>query len=174
VDALSNILADWPGVLARGSDDDGYFKLIGLAIVVVIWIVGAIASAIQKASKKREQDMAAARLSNAANPPPTIRPVVPPVGYLAPASVRSAPPPNPTPKKKKGSRQRQPAAPPPLEAVAPRAEPAAVPPAIPKIAARPGLNASAIRRWLTPEVMRRQYVLTELFDSPPSAKKPGR
>ena len=53
--------------------------------------------------------------------------------------------------------------PPPSRAQrAQRAKPAPERPA----AAPAGLSAASIRRWLTPRVMRQQYIVTEVFDPP--------
>src|SRR5688500_11013006 len=104
VAGVTAILADLPGILARRGDDDGWAKFIGLAIVAAIWIIGAIATSIQNAKKKRLEMEAAARLSRTATPAPPAVYVPPPAAPMRPmpqpVQYRPAPPPVPVVKRR--------------------------------------------------------------------------
>jgi hypothetical protein len=180
--AAFNVL---PTLLAE-SDEFGWVKLLPFAIGLVIWIVGAIASKSQKEERQRRQRA----LSESWQPPPDLPPQpAPPPVYVAPPTAPfpsaspGAPYPQPPPRRQvppppvPRSKRRKPS-PPPLQA-------AQAPPAIAMVAqeqtprvvrstargsAPPALDARTLARWLRPEVMRRQFILTEVFDPPPGLR----
>src|SRR5436305_1415408 len=87
------ILADLHILARRGSDDvdSGTIKLILAAMVIAIWVISAIASAIAKAGKKQQQNVTP-RLSvptpTYPPPPQTVIPLPP-----LPSAFNTAPPP---------------------------------------------------------------------------------
>ena len=40
-----------------------------------------------------------------------------------------------------------------------------------RASAAPALDARTLARWLKPDVMRRQFILTEVFDPPPGLRR---
>lgn len=96
-----------------------------------------------------------------------VPPPVPPTPQLR---YRSPQPPPPPPRRPKTKRQRPPAAPPAVavfeEALRPVATPIRGPAAT--IRRAPGVagNAAALSRWLTPQTLRSQFMLTEILQPP--------
>lgn len=154
-------------------------KFIGIAVVVVIWIVGLIAQAVKKQQEqakqapRREPELAEA-----------IRNRLPP--------AKPVPPRLPKQKQKRQQPQRQKnrpdwqtiAAPPVIQQ---RTQPAPVP-AIPEPRPRvfteapaasdeqprkqtPFVGAAAVHRWLKPATLQQQFILTELMQKPMSERQ---
>jgi len=193
----SDMLA-WLPVLSA-SDDLDIGKLIFFAIGLIIWIISAISKSIAKPKQEQtwtgEEWVPTEQLPGgqpAADDPhqawtPPQAPVRPSPG--API-LQQAPPAYPP----EWLGQAPVSRPPPLPAVVKRASKPPLPPVtqvVPETAAttsayeakgrgesgqrtgtgvRP-LDARLVRRWMTPEVMRRQFILTELFDPPPSGRR---
>jgi hypothetical protein len=178
---------------------DDMSKFFAIAVIAIIWGIGAIMSAVKKANEEAARRRA--RMPIAPRPP-----AIPPARFglhqpaggrgqtaasialaqqaraLAQMTSRPTPPAFP-------QRRRVIPAPPPLRQPAPpplRA-PAAPPTARP--AARPAaaveqtpqahrtapiaVGAQSIRRWLRPGVLRRQFILTELLQPPIALRENG-
>jgi hypothetical protein len=177
-----------PPFLAESDTD--WVKLVLFGIGLVIWAVGAVASKVSKAQK----EAAARRRWTSASPqtaqvsqrrpayvvPPGAAPFPPPgvpqVAPPPPVARRQVKPP-PVPRSK--TKRRKPVAPPQAEQVpvalaeAPAGPPLRAPrdAAAPRTAPSSGLTARDIADWLRPEVMRQQYILTEVFDPPPALRE---
>ena len=176
---LSNLC---PPTLASDAND-ALVKLIFFGIVIVVWAGAAIASSIKQAAAKRRANMRPASIDwqqPKAPAWPNVSPPPMPAAARRPHPRRVIPPP-PIP--------RQAFAPPPIPfsatVVAPSGQapdaPAAAPPSVRSsgpaamtarsASPRPSsIGAADIRRWLTPEVLRGQYFVTEVFDPPPGAQ----
>ena len=158
-------------ILAR-SDDEWWIKLIPFAIILVIWGLGALASAFKKS---RESD----RLSSWERPVPWA-PAEPDWARDDAAEVtapRPPLPPLPRDKAKGGRRRSRSVAPPPLPMPPSRASDVPASQVVPGGVAgrRPAPaapTAASIRSWLTPQVLRSQYVVTEIFDPPAALREP--
>ena len=180
---LAAVLAD--------SDESGWIKLIPFAIGLLIWAFTAWSAN----AKKQERESRHRAAAEAWQPPP-VAPQAPPPQASPPAYVplptapftaratptlppvprrQVRPPPVPRSKRRKSTKPPQPA---PLhrsdvaaaaEAATPAGPRAAHAPARP--AAPPGLDARTLAAWLRPEVMRRQFILTEVFDPPPALRQ---
>jgi hypothetical protein len=170
--------------LASG-DSDGMGKLIFFGIILVVWAGAAIANSIKQAAAKRRANMAPPSMNwqqPTAPAWPNVSPPPVPVAGRRRQPRRVIPPP-PVPR-----RSFAPPPPPPLPfstaVIAPsQPSPDAPEPAPPSVrssgaaamsarsgSARPSsIGAADIRRWLTPEVLRGQYFVTEVFDPPPGA-----
>ncbi|MDB5294228.1 MAG: hypothetical protein JWO31_211 [Phycisphaerales bacterium] len=184
-------VAALPAALAAADVDWG--KLIGVAFVVVVWLVGAAAKGLERLTKKSGEEPAPG--PGVAPPPPiaayyTATPQYPapppipstyaasPVPRLVPPRIPSSAAPSrgakPPKSKKRGATPRLPAVPAMAtnrgEGYAAAAARSLQSPPRPAPAAQPPLDAAAIRRWLTPRTLKQQFVLTELFDPPPSAR----
>jgi hypothetical protein len=177
---LSNLC---PPTLARG-ESDGLTKLIFFGIILVVWAVGAIASSIKQAAAKRRANMRppsmnwqqpAAPAWPSASPPqnlsaarrPQARRIIPPPPI--PRQVFAPPPRLPFAMPAETPTPMEPAA---ATSITPRASTPS-PTAGRADSARPwspsSIGAADIRRWLTPDVLRGQYFVTEVFDPPPGA-----
>jgi len=108
----------------------------------------------QKRAMQRPVPLSATKRPSPARPPPLRRP---------PMTGRQQPP-----------MRIVPAEAPPRQ-VLQVAAPTALRPAVPPAAPPPPLSVSAasLRRWLRPEVMRNQFILTEIFQPPLALRPPG-
>jgi hypothetical protein len=169
-----------PSILA--DDFDGFGKVIGIVIVILFWGITAIGSLVKKAN---EQAKKKAAMRPAVMPPllPTAQSTMAVSRLSAPRLLKKSPP----------VKQRQPVRPAPQAARAIAMPPSLPQQAAQKIshpaalsgakaAARAasgapaststtrlpagGANAATIRRWLQPDTVRRQFILTELFQPP--------
>ena len=158
-DALANIAGL---VLARG-DDSSWVNLIPIGVVVLLWVAGAVASATKGSTKT----------SPAPRPKRQSRP--PPLTQAIKQQQRPA-------KSKKTRGGRATTQPQHRTASSPRRNlessdpfPASRPQVAATVAtghgAPAGIDAAQIRRWLTPQVMRQQFILTEVFDPPPALRE---
>jgi hypothetical protein len=154
---------------ARRSTEDNTalgFKVLAVLVILVIWGIAALVKAMQKSGQSRQREVVAPppvpRTSPARTPvvrkPLAVQrrvvPAAPPV--VSWAQVAPAPP-------AVYARASSPA--PPIECAVSRPIAAAKP-----AVSAPAMNAQSIRTWLTPEILQKQYVLTELFDPPPSGR----
>jgi len=159
-------MTHFPFILA---DDDNIGKIVGFVIIAVIWGIGALSSVLKKATKT-------------ATRPTAYRPVVgPPIAPKAQAiqpARRAAPVPQrkatpvrrPSPVPAAAVQQRPQAAP-----VARRQPPAAPSPIMAPVVVRHVVgtaNSAAIRRWLQPDSLRKQFILTELLQPPIGLRAP--
>lgn len=157
-------------ILAR-DEDSGTGRIIFFALVAVFWIISAIASSIKNARKKAEVE--AARRAKAQQPgwvaaPPPVPQQIPSFPAHVRARVQGAPALQQPPVIHAPTLPQYFAVP---EAPSPRMAPlTAAPPPQPVAPRPPAVDARAIRRWLTPEVMQRQYIVTEIFDPPPASR----
>jgi hypothetical protein len=156
-------------------------KLIFFGLIVVVWAGAAIISSIKQAAAKRGATRTPSQTPwQPASPPwaggspppmpraarrPQARRVIPPPP--APRQSFAPPPPLPLSESVAGAARR--GAPEP--AAQPSASGAASSPAIARSseARSSSIGAADIRRWLTPDVLRGQYFVTEVFDPPPGA-----
>jgi len=163
-------------------------KIIFPIIFVVIWLISAVVSTLNKQKEKvrREQlRLEAERLSrtggHTAEPAPPRRRAPPP---LPEAIARQMPNPMPLPQQRRPTPKRPKQSSTPQRAAQSKKQPAvkkAVPlqpvleaapplrPADPAIirATTPGpATAAAIAKWMTPQTMRQQFILTEIFQPP--------
>lgn len=191
------------------ASDEGIGRLIMFGIVVVIWIIGAISSAIKKQreewKRRREMQMPRMPQPSAARMPAPVRgrpipqpaqPVDsritwPPIPALrnVPAQPPQAPQRNKQMLGRQGKKKKS-KSPPPLPV--PRGPQLAQPAVLPLPASKrtiestaigqgesrratqtTGADAAAIRRWLTPQTLRTQFILTEVLQ-PPVAIRPDR
>jgi hypothetical protein len=189
---FTSILAGVPVIVARRGDGDegSWQKIIPVAVILAFWLFGVIAKNFGKAKPPKPISITpvvppkspaamsrpgqqrtfvrtpTARLAPSAVPayrsgikrPPAYRQQAAPIVHPKPAVPFAGP---------KKQRAILPAAPPVLvaRAAASREQSAAA-----ATSGKPAINAAAIRAWLTPAVMRKQYVLTELFDAPPGTR----
>ena len=175
-------MPDLPSIIA----ETDFGKIIFPIIFVVIWLISAVVSTLNKQKEKARRErlrIETERLSRGgqtAEPPPR-RKAPPP---LPEAIARQMPNPmpvpeqrRPTPKRPKQSSAPQRASQKPKPAVVKKAAPkqpileVAPPlrPAEPAIvrANIPGpATAAAISKWMTPQTMRQQFILTEIFQPP--------
>jgi hypothetical protein len=180
-------------ILARGEDDA--VKIIFGIIVVVVWIVSAIASQLkkQKQQQKKEADWERILREQTQGTPPQSQQQTPPV--LRPQPQRTVPPPTPSrprpvPQAKKRSVPKQrpspprpvsrPQSPPPRQvpamarteesdthAVLTRQAPAAP---VQPLRPPPSLTTESLARWLRPATLRQQFILTEILQPPLSLR----
>lgn len=173
-----------PPPIILADDFDGWGKLLVGVIFAVIWGIGALSSVIKKANEQAKR--------NAAMKPKA--PAVPAAGaqYFRPPAARAAAPRANSAAQQQLAQQQarqraaaiaqqqrtaQAKAPPPI----PPARPVAASPTSPKPAmagagvatkSAGGANAAAIRRWLQPGTIRRQFILTELFQPALALREP--
>lgn len=141
-------------------------KFLGVAIVMVIWIVGMIAQSLKKQQQQKQQrrpvDLAEAiRQRMPANRPQKAK--LP--------KVRQ--PPRQAKRPNWGEIASQVIVPPPVVPRAPAEEriPAAAkeappPPTERPVKKTPFVDAKALNRWLKPSTLQQQFILTELFAKP--------
>lgn len=163
-------------VLARRGDDFDWTAVIPFAVVLVLWIIGAASGGAEKV-RARQAQKAAERARRAAQEQAS-RAQRQPQRAVQAMRPRPQPPQRRVvapPPKKQTRRRRRGNEPAPVQAPAydeldvasaPLA-PAAPAPSVARAAAPPGLDAATLARWLTPQVMRQQFILTEVFDPPP-------
>ena len=159
-------------ILARNDSPEGVIIFI---IIAVLWVLGHLASFLKKASSpakprtvpKPPPVPTSVRLQIPAmkqalrSAPPMARPVKTPPARIkqqrtAVFSARPVPPPLPA------ARVPQPAPAPRKPAPAPAPEPVAT---SAQATRRPAF-ASSINRWLQPNTLRKQFILTEIFQPP--------
>lgn len=164
--------------------DSNGFKLIGFVLLLIIWGIGSLVSAANKAKEQAKRRQMLLRTQGQMPPSPPRPPVQAPQRRVASAAAQmrvapgaALPPlahiarPVPTPAKHPvharpaAVRPPQPA-PPAARIAAPlQPEPASVRPS----AAAPSpsrATAPAIARWLKPQTLRSQYILTEILQPP--------
>ncbi len=158
-------------------------KVVIGVLVFVVWGISSLASMVKKANEEAKRRA----LSRAAG-------VTPAPNILANGGMAATPVPRPPPRPKAAPKKLQ--VRPALKAVAQPVRPPPAPVAKPKPVAAPefsvpvveksalgsisnvarsksvGAKAPAIRKWLTPETLRKQFILTELF-RPPVALRDG-
>ena len=165
------MIADFQHLLA---ESDPAARFIGIAVVVVIWIIGMIAQAV----KKQQETKSAPPLPK---PPPElaegIRNRLPPVLNRPPRAPKQK---RLTPQKQKGRPNWQAIAAPPPVPQEVRLQPvvqaieghvAAFKQAPPSpqdqpAVKKPFVDAAAVRRWLKPQTLQQQFILTELLQKP--------
>jgi len=153
-----------PHILAE--DGEGISRIIFAAIFVLIWIVSAIAGAINKKKEERRRREIRETIERTTQGSPSAR-VPPPARPAPPRKVAKAPARRPPPLRK------------PVEEEAIVLEVAEHGIQRPSIEAteitdgtrrrgRSGttVNADAIAAWLRPETLRRQFILTEILQPP--------
>jgi len=163
---MLNILA----LRLLAEDDVG--KIIGGAVVFLIWIIGAIASAVKKHQEKQRQMQRQGHVppvERAERRPPERQVILQERPF---ESMR-----RPTNRPKPSRHQRKAVRPVPLP---PEPEPPQVlrpapplPPVqvAPRRAAAVGVSAAAIHQWLRPSTLRSQYILTEVLRPPLSLRE---
>jgi hypothetical protein len=132
--------------------EDPMTRLVIFGVIAVIW---AISSIVNKLQKSRAQ----------------ARPVVRSMSVIAPPPI-----PRNIPQPPRISSQPRAVPPTPLSVNAPAPRKLAVPSNVPTVSRAgppPTVSAAAIARWMTPRVMQKQYILTEIFDPPPSLHEVG-
>lgn len=147
------------------AEEDAIYKLVPFLIILVIWALGAIASAINKSKPKQRQTPLA--------PPPPIPPQkvmnrpAPPVAQIAVA--RQGLPPLPTIARKaaRGKKVVRTPGPPPLPQ-APAAAPAPV--SRPAVSRSVAPSTGSIAAWLRPQTVRSQFALSEILGKPVALK----
>lgn len=146
--------------------DTGVPKWLPFAIIMGIWLLGAMTAVFKKSRKSNvnQPQQPPARKPALAGTPKPPRPPRQPPKLTAPARA-----------KRKGSATPQlpvQKAPARRERMAQQAPPAAPPPVKPRAAAAPSIDAATIARWMTPRTLRSQYILTEVFDPPAALREP--
>lgn len=170
--------------LILADDSVNWGKMIGIVVFVVFWGISALSSMVKKANEqaKRNATARAPRATPPALPVPAVVPgvrmVLPPNQRPAKASRRDQVIPQQRPKQQEAvvaravNRPAPPAAQPALPPVqAPPVARAGATTASKPAIAQPvtqqsranGASAATIRRWLAPTTLRRQFILTELF-----------
>ena len=166
--------------LASSSSDHLIARLIFFAFIAIIWVIGWIGSVMKKVQQEAKRRQMRAQLSAPPQAPPA-RPVqlAPgiamrvPLAALAPA--RSKPAKRPVPPaakapKRAAARKPVPPAPPARQAAAivnPIRQ-AANEPAAPSPQRKPivPVTAANLSRWLRPDTLRQQFILTEILQPP--------
>ena len=151
------------------SDDDNISKLVGFGVVAAIWIISAIANAAKKQQEQKRREQV--RLEVQPRP-------APPAPPRAPAPLRGDAQHKATVRQKANristqqTRQVASIMQPVLQrAAATAAAATATPPpsiATSASASRPrvAVDARVLSTWLTPKVMHRQFILTEILQPP--------
>jgi len=157
------------------AESDPIARFIGIAVVVGIWIIGMIAQAVKKQQENKTSPPAPKRPPELAE---GIRNRLPPVlNRPSPASKQKRQTP---PKQKLRPNWQAIAAPPPVPQTAPpqsvvKATPvevstfkqAPLAPQDQQPTKKPAfVDASAVRRWLKPQTLQQQFILTELLQKP--------
>lgn len=172
--AIAYILADSNG-----------FKLIGFVLLLIIWGIGSLVSAANKAKEQAKRRQMLLRMQGQTPPSPPQPPVQPPqtrgaqpAAQMRVASATALPPlahiarPAAAPVNRPvharpAAAVRPPQAAPPAARIAMPAQPEPAP--VRPAAAAPfpsRATAPAIARWLKPQTLRTQYILTEILQPP--------
>ncbi|HEX8915875.1 MAG TPA: hypothetical protein VF796_26210 [Humisphaera sp.] len=164
---VPTILAAAPPAALASGDGVPWVKLVVFAIFGLIWLISAAAKALT--SKKPTPPQTPWVPTPPTNLPQGYAPVAPP-----PAQWSAAPQPAPKQqqqRKSKKQKQKQLVAELTAADLVPETAPLLrqTPPAVPRSTGQ-GVQAAAVRRLLTPAALRRQYVVSELFDPPPSTR----
>lgn len=166
-------------ILAQKSGADDWIRYLFFAIIAVIWLFSAIASAV---SKKQEQERRKKVREQIEHAPESASPAAAqrPVKRAAEISMRLPPPLQPRPPARPIQRAAQPkqrraaAKPSPLpasvsataESFAPR-QPIASKSISPTVGPQPHIaTAASIARWLSPATLHQQFILTEVLQPP--------
>ena len=162
------------------SSDHLIARLIFFAFIAIIWVIGWIASVMKKVQQEAKRRQMRAQLSA----PPQAIPARPvqlapgiamrvPLAALAPArgklAIRRVPP---AVKTTKRGAEKKPAAPAPptrqASAIVNPIRQAAPVPAAPSPQRKPivPVTAANLSRWLRPDTLRQQFILTEILQPP--------
>ena len=179
---------DWLIILAQRPTDDGdggWIKLLFGALVVIFWLISAVATWLNKKHEEARRQRLRDQLNQGAPEPgvrvQTSRERLPARVPPPPPMPRRFPQRAPKPPRQPDKRSRAVSAPPPVPVLEEVTEATTLPVTASEIAAssarsstRPrAVSAESIAHWLRPATLRQQFILTEILQ-PPLALRPPR
>jgi hypothetical protein len=175
-------------ILAQRSSDDndgGWIKFVFGAIFFIIWIVSALGTWLNKKHEEERRRRLREQLNQGTAPPPRSMqapsPRPPPMRVGQPAPPRAPkrfPQRAPKPPRQPAQRSRAVPGPPPVPVAQAASDSTTHSVAATEISALKvgaharGATATSIARWLRPDTLRQQFILTEILQPPLALREP--